>query len=85
MLALTAMEEPTSFDAEALRIEKEKVLKATHLFGTPADSSVFAQYTEGWQGGTFVTSYKDEDGVSTLAAGRAYRSTCALASAWGGA
>ncbi|VEI12410.1 glucose-6-phosphate dehydrogenase [Trueperella bialowiezensis] len=64
LLALIAMEEPTAFDAEALRIEKEKVLKATHLLGSPADSSVFAQYSEGWQGGTFVTGYLDEEGVA---------------------
>lgn len=64
LLALTAMEEPTSFDADALRIEKEKVLKATRLVGTPEDSSVFAQYTEGWQGGAFVKGYLDEDGVA---------------------
>lgn len=64
LLALTAMEEPTTFEADALRREKEKVLKATHLFGTPEDSSVFAQYTGGWQGGSFVKAYMDEDGVA---------------------
>src|SRR5699024_3851596 len=31
LLALTAMEEPVSFDAEALRMEKEKVLSAVQV------------------------------------------------------
>ena len=33
LLALTAMEEPVSFDADALRAEKEKVLSAVQLHG----------------------------------------------------
>ncbi|QOQ38822.1 glucose-6-phosphate dehydrogenase [Trueperella pecoris] len=64
LLALIAMEEPTSFEADALRREKEKVLTATHLFGNAGNSSVFAQYASGWQGGENVRSYLDEDGVS---------------------
>lgn len=35
LLALVAMEDPTSFDASALRREKEKVLKAVRLAGRP--------------------------------------------------
>lgn len=64
LLALVAMEEPTSFEADALRREKEKVLKATHLIGGPDTSSVFAQYASGWQGGERVRSYLEEDGVA---------------------
>ncbi|QOR48628.1 glucose-6-phosphate dehydrogenase [Trueperella pecoris] len=64
LLALIAMEEPTSFEADALRREKEKVLTATHLFGNAGNSSVFAQYASGWQGGENVRSYLEEDGVS---------------------
>lgn len=63
LLALIAMEEPTSFDADALRREKEKILKATHLIDGPEVSSVFAQYDAGWQGGEKVRSYVEEDGV----------------------
>ena len=50
LLALTAMEEPVSFDAEHLRAEKEKVLSA----GAPHDLSkatARGQYAAGWQGG----------------------------------
>ena len=63
LLALTAMEEPTSFHADALRAEKEKVLEATHLFGSPAQASVRAQYSSGWQGGQWVRGYREEDGI----------------------
>lgn len=63
LLALTAMEEPISFDAAALRAEKEKVLSATHLWSTAAESSIRAQYTGGWQGGRWIKAYRDEDNI----------------------
>ncbi|PIN51955.1 glucose-6-phosphate dehydrogenase [Trueperella pyogenes] len=63
LLALVAMEEPTSFEADALRREKEKVLQATHVIDGPERSSVLAQYSAGWQGGEKVRAYRDEDGV----------------------
>jgi glucose-6-phosphate 1-dehydrogenase len=64
LLALTAMEEPVSFDAQDLRAEKEKVLSAVRL---PADLSVSTargQYAAGWQGGQKVVGYLQEDGIS---------------------
>lgn len=63
LLALTAMEEPVSFDAESLRLEKEKVLSSVRL---PADldaATARGQYTSGWQGGVFVPGYLDEEGI----------------------
>ena len=63
LLALTAMEEPTSFDARSLRFEKQKVLAAVTI---PADLSrhtVQGQYARGWQGGVKVPGYLDEDGI----------------------
>ena len=63
LLALTAMEEPISFDADHLRAEKEKVLAAVKL---PADLSNHAargQYDAGWQGGEQVKGFLDEDGI----------------------
>ncbi|WP_277050668.1 glucose-6-phosphate dehydrogenase [Ruania albidiflava] len=63
LLALTAMEEPVSFEAEALRTEKEKVLSAVQV---PVDLERHAargQYTGGWQGGAQVQGYLEEDGV----------------------
>ena len=64
LMALTAMEEPVSFDALALRLEKEKVLSAIRL---PEDLDLHTsrgQYTSGWQGGEYVKGYLEEDGIS---------------------
>jgi glucose-6-phosphate 1-dehydrogenase len=63
LLALTAMEEPVSFDAEAIRTEKLKVLNAISL---PDDKERFAirgQYDQGWLAGQRVPSYLDEKDV----------------------
>ena len=65
LLALTAMEEPVSFNAKDLRAEKEKVLSAVRV---PADidaDTQRGQYAGGWQGGEEVVGYLDEDGVAT--------------------
>ncbi|SNC59516.1 glucose-6-phosphate 1-dehydrogenase [Kytococcus aerolatus] len=64
LLALTAMEEPTSFDARALRTEKEKVLAATMLAGPVDEAAVRGQYATGWQGNEEVPAYLDEEGVA---------------------
>jgi glucose-6-phosphate 1-dehydrogenase len=64
LLALTAMEEPVSFDAKDLRGEKEKVLSAVRL---PADLAVHTargQYGKGWQGSQPVIGYLQEEGIS---------------------
>lgn len=63
LLALTAMEEPTSFSSDALRVEKEKVLEATDFYGPVEESAVAAQYVAGWQGGRWEKGYKEEDGI----------------------
>ena len=63
LLALTAMEEPISFEPSALRIEKEKVLEATRFYGPVGESAVAGQYTSGWQGGEWVKGYKEERGI----------------------
>jgi glucose-6-phosphate 1-dehydrogenase len=63
LLALTAMEEPVSFDAESIRTEKLKVLKAISL---PSDLERFAvrgQYDQGWLAGQRVPAYLDEKDV----------------------
>ena len=64
LLALTAMEEPVSFDAQHLRAEKEKVLSAVRLPADLARSSARGRYEAGWQGGAKVVGYLDEDGIS---------------------
>ncbi|MGV3713417.1 glucose-6-phosphate dehydrogenase, partial [Pseudolysinimonas sp.] len=72
LFALTAMEEPVSFDAADLRTEKEKVLSAVHL---PADLSRVAargQYAGGWQGGEKVPGFLEEDGMSPTSTTETY-------------
>jgi glucose-6-phosphate 1-dehydrogenase len=63
LLALVAMEEPVSFDAAALRAEKEKVLSAVRI---PADLDLHTargRYTGGWAGGVKVAGFLEEDGI----------------------
>ncbi|HEY2042755.1 MAG TPA: glucose-6-phosphate dehydrogenase [Jatrophihabitans sp.] len=64
LLALTAMEEPVEFTADAIRTEKLKVLRAITL---PKDLGAFAvrgQYDQGWLAGERVVAYRAEKGVS---------------------
>jgi glucose-6-phosphate 1-dehydrogenase len=63
LLALSAMEEPVSFDAEALRIEKNKVLGAITLPEDLAAFTVRGQYDRGWLAGERVVGYHDEKDI----------------------
>jgi glucose-6-phosphate 1-dehydrogenase len=63
LLALTAMEEPTSFDARSLRIEKLKVLEAVTLPERIDRGTARGQYTEGWSGGVKVPGYLQEQDI----------------------
>jgi glucose-6-phosphate 1-dehydrogenase len=58
LLALVAMEPPSSFDADPVRDEKVKVLRA--LRPLKASESVTGQYTGGAVGGAIVPGYDDE-------------------------
>lgn len=60
LLALLAMEPPTSFDATAVRDEKVKVLRA--LRPAKANETVTGQYRAGAIGGEAVPGYDDELG-----------------------
>jgi glucose-6-phosphate 1-dehydrogenase len=64
LLALTAMEEPISFNAADLRAEKEKVLSAVRLPKDLSHSTARGQYASGWQGGEKVVGFLDEDGMN---------------------
>ena len=64
LLALTAMEEPVSFDAADLRHEKEKVLSAVSLPKDLGKHTARGQYAGGWQGGEKVTGFLEEDGMN---------------------
>ncbi|MFC5146570.1 glucose-6-phosphate dehydrogenase [Streptomyces aureoversilis] len=63
LLALTAMEEPASFDADALVAEKTKVLGAVRLPKDLGKETVRGQYAHGWQGGEEVVGYLEEEGI----------------------
>ena len=65
LLALTAMEPPASMDAESVRDEKVKVLKAIQpLRLGPGGDVARAQYSEGVLGGKSVKGYLQENGVA---------------------
>ena len=64
LLALTAMEEPVSFDAADLRAEKEKVLSAIKLPEDLAKHTARGQYAGGWQGGEKVQGFLEEEGMN---------------------
>ena len=64
LLALTAMEEPISFNAADLRAEKEKVLAAVRLPENLAEATARGQYAGGWQGGEKVLGFLEEDGMN---------------------
>jgi glucose-6-phosphate 1-dehydrogenase len=63
LLALTAMEEPVSFDARDLRTEKEKVLSAVRLPKDLGLHTARGQYAAGWQGNSPVVGYLEEKGI----------------------
>ena len=64
LLALTAMEEPVSFEASDLRAEKEKVLSAVRLPKDLSTATARGQYSGGWQGGEKVVGFLEEDGMN---------------------
>jgi glucose-6-phosphate 1-dehydrogenase len=63
LLALVAMEEPVSFEATALRLEKEKALSAVQLPDDLGLHTARGQYAGGWQGGEKVRGYLEEEGI----------------------
>jgi len=63
LLTLVAMEEPTSFDADEIRYEKLKVLKAISLPDDIASDTVRGQYRQGRVAGQRVPGYLEEKNV----------------------
>jgi glucose-6-phosphate 1-dehydrogenase len=63
LLALTAMEEPVSFNARDLRAEKEKILSAVRIGDDLGKTTARGQYSSGWQGGEKVIGFLEEDGM----------------------
>ena len=65
LLALTAMEPPSLFEAERVRDEKTKFFRSLRPFTVPVDRDhpIFGQYGSGNIDGTLVPSYRDEPGI----------------------
>ncbi|HWM75859.1 MAG TPA: glucose-6-phosphate dehydrogenase, partial [Nocardioides sp.] len=63
LMSLVAMEEPTSFDAEALRVEKQKLLSSISLPRRIDLTTARGQYAAGWAGGVEVPGFRDEEGI----------------------
>ncbi|HLB44654.1 MAG TPA: glucose-6-phosphate dehydrogenase, partial [Candidatus Limnocylindrales bacterium] len=66
LLTLVAMEPPIEFEADALRDEKVRVLRAIDTKWTDARvraQVVRGQYTDGWVGDRHVVGYRAEDEV----------------------
>ena len=64
LLALTAMEPPVSLDAEAIRDEKVKLLRAIQPLDLgPVPDVVRARYAPGYVSGGKVKGYLEEDGI----------------------
>src|SRR5690606_33235171 len=72
LMALTAMEEPVSFDAADLRTEKEQVLSAVHLATDLSTRTARGQYSGGWQGGERVLGFLEEDGMNPASTTETY-------------
>lgn len=66
LLTLTAMEPPVSFDADAVRDEKVKVLRGMRPFDRERvlQDAVRGQYGPGWIGGKRVPGYRQEQKVA---------------------
>jgi glucose-6-phosphate 1-dehydrogenase len=65
LLALTAMEPPVSLDAESIRDEKVKLLKAIQPLKLGPNGDVArAQYSAGMIGGKAAQGYLDEEGIA---------------------
>ncbi|HJQ27977.1 MAG TPA: glucose-6-phosphate dehydrogenase [Rubrobacter sp.] len=65
VLCLTAMEPPVAFDAESVREEKVKVLKAVRPIpeNNVENYAVRGQYERGWVWGEEVSGYREEKNV----------------------
>jgi glucose-6-phosphate 1-dehydrogenase len=62
LASLVAMEPPASFDADVVRDEKAKALRAMHP-PDPATDAARGSYTAGWIGGERVPGYREEEDV----------------------
>ena len=66
VLGITLMEPPATVDADGIRDEKVKLLKALEIMDTDEvfNSAVRGQYQPGWVEGEEVIGYRQEEGVA---------------------
>jgi glucose-6-phosphate 1-dehydrogenase len=74
VLSLTMMEPPATVDAQGIRDEKVKLLRAIEIFSPDAAAGnvVRGQYTSGTLDGSEVVGYRMEDGVDPNSATETY-------------
>jgi glucose-6-phosphate 1-dehydrogenase len=73
LLALTAMEPPVSLDAEAIRDEKVKLLRAIQPLDLGSGGDVArAQYAAGMVGGKAAKGYLEEEGITATSGTETY-------------
>jgi glucose-6-phosphate 1-dehydrogenase len=84
ILALTAMEPPGRFDAEAIRNEKAKVLQAARLANDnePWTCCVRGQYTAGGSRSRPIPGYRQEPGVDPNSTTETYVATKLFVDNW---
>ena len=84
LLALTAMEPPNSFNADAVRDERVKVLQAIHLCSRDEVmmSTVRGQYAAGESGGKTVPGYRGEPRVAPGSTTETYLAIKLLVDNW---
>ena len=72
LLALVAMEEPSTFGSKTLRQEKQKVLSSVRLARPLSETTARGQYTAGWAGGHKVRGFLQEDGIAAASRTETY-------------
>lgn len=84
LLTLTAMEPPVSLDANGVRDEKVKVLRAVEPYDPDRvrQDVVRGQYGPGWVGGKEVVGYRAEDGVAPDSTTETYVALKVLVDNW---
>ncbi len=84
LLALTAMEPPASFSADAVRDEKAKVLRAIRPIGPEEmqDYAVRGQYGAGTIDGEPVSGYREEPGLAPDSATATYAAVRFMVDNW---
>ncbi|HLL78260.1 MAG TPA: glucose-6-phosphate dehydrogenase [Ktedonobacteraceae bacterium] len=84
LLSLVAMEPPITFDANAVRDEKVKVLHALQPM-TPQDAAtniIRGQYGPGWVNGHQAVGYRQEPGVSPVSVTETYVAMKVFIDSW---